>query len=134
MKFLVFNVIVLCSLGYLFTSKPNENFNQWFSNTKDKISNLSKEEVVKTIKKATSSNKLTEDNQIKKTLEKTPETTRKKLFNDFSDLEMTENITAPQPANYDGNPLVQELEISRHSEITQMSKVDIMNNINELQE
>lgn len=67
MKFLVFNVIVLCSLGYLLTSKPNENFNQWFSNTKDKISNLSKEEVVKTIKKATSSNKLIEDNQIKKT-------------------------------------------------------------------
>ena len=36
---------------------PNENFNQWFSNTKDKITNISKEEVVKTIKKATSSNK-----------------------------------------------------------------------------
>lgn len=67
MKFLVFNVIVLCSLGYMLTSKPNENFNQWFSNTKDKISNLSKEEVVKTIKKATSSNKLIEDNEIKKT-------------------------------------------------------------------
>ena len=66
MKFLVFNVIVLCSLGYLLTSKPNENFNQWFSNTKDKITNLSKEEVVKTIKKATSSNKLIEHNQIKK--------------------------------------------------------------------
>ena len=67
MKFLIFNVIVLCSLGYLLTSKPNENFNQWFSNTKDKITNLSKEEVVKTIKKATSSNKLIEDNEIKKT-------------------------------------------------------------------
>ncbi|MDA9806776.1 hypothetical protein OAW68_05590 [Alphaproteobacteria bacterium] len=66
MKFLVFNVIVLCSLGYMLTSKPNENFNQWFSNTKDKITNLSKEEVVKTIKKATSSNKLIEDNEIKK--------------------------------------------------------------------
>ena len=67
MKFLIFNVIVLCSLGYMLTSKPNENFNQWFSNTKDKITNLSKEEVVKTIKKATSSNKLIEDNEIKKT-------------------------------------------------------------------
>nr|BDD44631.1 hypothetical protein 6 [bacterium] len=66
MKFLVFNVIVLCSLGYMLTSKPNENFSQWFSNTKDKITNLSKEEVVKTIKKATSSNKLIEDNEIKK--------------------------------------------------------------------
>ena len=66
MKFLVFNVIVLCSLGYMLTSKPNENFSQWFSNTKDKITNLSKEEVVKTIKKATSTNKLIEDNEIKK--------------------------------------------------------------------
>lgn len=66
MKFLVFNVIVLCSLGYMLTSKPNENFNQWFSNTKEKITNLSKEEVVKTIKKATSNNKLIEDNEIKK--------------------------------------------------------------------
>ena len=67
MKFLVFNVIVLCSLGYLLTSKPNENFNQWFSNTKDKITNISKDEVVKTIKKATSSNKLIDDKQIIKT-------------------------------------------------------------------
>jgi hypothetical protein len=53
----------------MLTSKPNENFNQWFSNTKDKITNLSKEEVVKTIKKATSNNKLIEDNEIKKTPE-----------------------------------------------------------------
>ena len=67
MKFLIFNVIVLCSLGYLLSSKPNENFNQWFSNTKDKITNISKEEVVKTIKKATSSNKSIDDNQITKT-------------------------------------------------------------------
>ena len=66
MKFLIFNVIVLCSLGYLLTSKPNENFNEWLSNTKDKITNISKEEVVKTIKKATSSDKLIKDNQIKK--------------------------------------------------------------------
>ena len=66
MKFLVFNVIVLCSLGYLLTSKPNQNLIQWASNAKDKITNLTKEEVVKTIKKATSSNKLIEDNQIKK--------------------------------------------------------------------
>ena len=81
MKFLIFNVIVLCSLGYLLTSKPNENFNQWFSNTKDKISNLSKEEVVKTIKKATSSNKLIEDNQIKKTSDEIKKANIKKNLN-----------------------------------------------------
>ena len=86
MKFLVFNIIVLCSLGYLLTSKPNENFNQWFSNTKDKISNLSKEEVVKTIKKATSSNKLTEDNQIKKTSDEIKKgNTNKNLNQDEND-------------------------------------------------
>ena len=86
MKFLIFNVIVLCSLGYLLTSKPNENFNQWFSNTKDKISNLSKEEVVKTIKKATSSNKLTEDNQIKKTSDEIKKgNTNKNLNQDEND-------------------------------------------------
>ena len=67
MKFLVFNVIVLCSLGYLLTSKPNQNLIQWASNAKDKITNLTKEEVVKTIRKGTSSHKLIEDNQIKKT-------------------------------------------------------------------
>ena len=86
MKFLIFNVIVLGSLGYLLTSKPNENFNQWFSNTKDKISNLSKEEVVKTIKKATSSNKLTEDNQIKKTSDEIKKgNTNKNLNQDEND-------------------------------------------------
>ena len=53
MKFLIFNVIVFCSLGYLLTSKPNENFNQWISNTKNKISNISKDEVISTFKKAT---------------------------------------------------------------------------------
>ena len=42
MKFLIFNIIVFFSLGYLLTSKPNENFNQWFGNTKDKISQISK--------------------------------------------------------------------------------------------
>ena len=37
MKFLIFNIIVFFSLGYLLTSKPNENFNEWFGNTKNKI-------------------------------------------------------------------------------------------------
>ncbi len=92
MKFLIFNVIVLCSLGYLLTSKPNENFNQWFSNTKDKISNLSKEEVVKTIKKATSSNKLIEDNQIKKTSDEIKKRNNNKNLNqDKNQVKVQEN-------------------------------------------
>ena len=57
MKFLIFNVIVFFSLGYLLTSKPNENFKAWFSNSKDRISQISKKEIVSTIKKATSENK-----------------------------------------------------------------------------
>lgn len=61
MKFLIFNVIVFCALGYLLTSKPNENFNQWIFNTKNKISNISKDEVISTIKKATKETKEIED-------------------------------------------------------------------------
>ena len=101
MKFLVFNVIVLCSLGYLLTSKPNENFNQWFSNTKDKITNLSKEEVVKTIKKATSSNKLIEHNQIKKTSDEI-----KKTSDEIKKVNTNKNLN---PDKNDKNPVkVQE--------------------------
>ncbi len=64
MKFLIFNIIVFFSLGYLLTSKPNENFNQWFGNTKDKISQISKKDIVSTIKKATSKSN---DEEILKT-------------------------------------------------------------------
>lgn len=59
MKFLIFNIIVFCSLGYLLTSQPNENFSEWAGNTKDKLSQISKKEVIETIKKATG-----EKNQI----------------------------------------------------------------------
>ena len=78
MKFLIFNIIVFCSLGYLLTSKPNENFNEWLVNTKEKVSQISKEEVISTVKKATSKNK--KENLVKnlkneeKQKEKTHET------------------------------------------------------------
>ena len=61
MKFLIFNIIVFFSLGYLLTSKPNENFNEWVGNTKNKITQISKKEIISTIKKATSNN---EDKEI----------------------------------------------------------------------
>jgi len=61
MKFLVFNIIVLFSLGYLLTSKPNENFSDWASDKKNKISNLSKDQIVSTIKKATGESKVVRD-------------------------------------------------------------------------
>ena len=63
MKFLIFNVIVFCSLGYLLTSKPNENFNEWLVNTKEKVSQISKEEVVSKVKRATAKNN--EENLVK---------------------------------------------------------------------
>ena len=69
MKFLVFNIIVLFSLGYLLTSKPNENFSDWTSDKKNKISNLSKDQIVSTIKKATAESKVVRDfteNQVNK--------------------------------------------------------------------
>jgi hypothetical protein len=36
--------MVLGCLGYLLMAKPNENFLQWASNTKEKVSKLSKDE------------------------------------------------------------------------------------------
>ena len=56
MKFLIFNAIVFCSLGYLLTSSPNQNFNQWFVDKKDKMVNLSKEDYIKKMKSAVSKN------------------------------------------------------------------------------
>ena len=56
MKFLIFNAIVFCSLGYLLTSSPNQNFNQWFVDKKDKMVSLSKEDYIKKMKSAVSKN------------------------------------------------------------------------------
>lgn len=78
MKFLIFNIIVFCSLGYLLTSQPNENFSEWAGNTKDKLSQISKKEVIETIKKATG-----EKNQIIK-VNKSEDIKNKKSVNENS--------------------------------------------------
>ena len=78
MKFLIFNIIVFCSLGYLLTSQPNENFSEWAGNTKDKLSQISKKEVIETIKKATG-----EKNQIIK-VNKSEDIKDKKSVNENS--------------------------------------------------
>jgi hypothetical protein len=62
MKFLIFNIMVLGCLGYLLMGKPNENFLQWASNTKEKISNVSKEDFLNKIKNAINSNEKKELN------------------------------------------------------------------------
>ena len=67
MKFLIFNIMVLGCLGYLLMAKPNENFLQWASNTKEKVSKLSKDEFFKKINNAVKSK---EKNNLKATKDK----------------------------------------------------------------
>ncbi len=57
MKFLIFNILVLTSLGYIIMSKPNENFLQWATNTKEKVSKLTKEEFLEKISNAVNTEK-----------------------------------------------------------------------------
>ena len=65
MKFLIFNILVFFSLGYLLTSNSNQNFKSWFTDKKDQITNLSKKDYVDKLKTAVSSNT---DNSAKKNL------------------------------------------------------------------
>ena len=67
MKFLIFNVLVFFALGYLLTSNSDQNFNSWFSDKKDQITNLSKKDYVDKLKTAVSSNS---ENSTKKNLTK----------------------------------------------------------------
>lgn len=100
MKFLIFNIIVFCSLGYLLTSQPNENFSEWAGNTKDKLSQISKKEVIETIKKATG-----EKNQIIK-VNKSEDIKNKKsvnenskdiLVNNFKNISSEKNNSVKKP-------------------------------------
>lgn len=52
MKFLIFNLIVFCALGYMLTASPNENFLDWFHKKKDMVTNLTKEDYLKKVKHA----------------------------------------------------------------------------------
>ena len=65
MKFLIFNILVFFALGYLLTSNSNQNFKSWFTDKKDQITNLSKNDYVDKLKTAVSSNT---DNSAKKNL------------------------------------------------------------------
>ena len=92
MKFLIFNIIVFCSLGYLLTSKSNENFIQWTVNTKNKISQISKDEVVSTLKKETAKN--SEEKEIvnlekKENLTETTDLNKNNYKEDFNKKELS---------------------------------------------
>ena len=99
MKFLIFNVIVFCSLGYLLTSKPNENFNEWLVNTKEKVSQISKEEVISKVKRATSKNKeeslvktFKNDKQQKEKLNKINQNNNEKSLNPENNIVKENNL------------------------------------------
>ena len=99
MKFLIFNVIVFCSLGYLLTSKPNENFNEWLVNTKEKVSQISKEEVISKVQRATSKNKeenlvktFKNDKQQEEKLNKINQNNNKKKFNPENNIVKENNL------------------------------------------
>ena len=92
MKFLIFNIIVFCSLGYLLTSKSNENFIQWTVNTKNKISQISKDEVVSTLKKATAKNneeKEIVNSEKKEKLTETSDLNKNNYKEDFNKKELS---------------------------------------------
>ena len=91
MKFLIFNIIIFLSLGYLLTSKPNENFNKWFGSTKDRISQISKEEVISTIKKAT----LKDNNEEIQKISKDKNMDEKKIKNSITKNDPTNVISSP---------------------------------------
>jgi len=100
MKFFIFNIIVFCSLGYLLTSKSNENFNEWLVNTKEKVSQITKEEVISTVKRATSKNKeenlvktvKIEDKQQKEKIDKFNQGSNQKIVNDQNDNQKENNL------------------------------------------
>ena len=100
MKFFIFNIIVFCSLGYLLTSKSNENFNEWLVNTKEKVSQITKEEVISTVKKATSKNKeenlvktlINEDKQQKEKIDEFDQNNKQKNINYQNDKEKENNL------------------------------------------
>ena len=100
MKFFIFNIIVFCSLGYLLTSKSNENFNEWLVNTKEKVSQITKEEVISTVKRATSKNKeenlvktvKIEDKQQKEKIDKFYQGSNQKIANEQNDNQKENNL------------------------------------------
>tara|TARA_S200000501_G_scaffold299680_1_gene286507 strand:+ start:147 stop:650 length:504 start_codon:yes stop_codon:yes gene_type:complete len=87
-------------LGYLLTSKSNENFNEWLVNSKEKISQITKEEVISTVKKATSKNKeenlvktlINEDKQQKEKIDEFDQNNKQKNINHQNDKEKENNL------------------------------------------
>ena len=143
MKFLIFNIIVFCSLGYLLTSKSNENFIQWTVNTKNKISQISKDEVVSTLKKATA--RKNEEKEIvnlekKENLTETSDLNKNNYKEDFNKKELSNleskknnlrirNILDEILAEKKINKLNNEIKIKDTNEISSPKETVIVKNI-----
>jgi len=143
MKFLIFNIIVFCSLGYLLTSKSNENFIQWTVNTKNKISQISKDEVVSTLKKATAKN--IEEKEIvnlekKENLTETTDLNKNNYKEDFNKKELSNleskknnlrirNILDEILAEKKINKLNNEIKIKDTNEISSPKETVIVKNV-----
>ena len=143
MKFLIFNIIVFCSLGYLLTSKSNENFIQWTVNTKNKISQISKDEVVSTLKKATAKN--IEEKEIvnlekKENLTETTDLNKNNYKEDFNKKELSNleskknnlrirNILDEILAEKKINKLNNKIKIKDTNEISSPKETVIVKNI-----
>ena len=149
MKFIIFNIIVFCSLGYLLTSKPNENLNQWLGNTKNKLSNITSTDVTATIKKAVSKNTATEEviseknketNKIKNVKDKNNDfkireiinkilVEKNKNKNGFDDIKDVNEITIPKASKLNNTKVSNETTITKASELTNPKSVVIVKNI-----
>ena len=143
MKFLIFNIIVFCSLGYLLTSKSNENFIQWTVNTKNKISQISKDEFVSTLKKATAKN--IEEKEIvnlekKENLTETTDLNKNNYKEDFNKKELSNleskknnlrirNILDEILAEKKINKLNNEIKIKDTNEISSPKETVIVKNV-----
>ena len=153
MKFIIFNIIVFCSLGYLLTSKPNENLNQWLGNTKNKLSNITSTDITATIKKAVNKNTATEDvvseknketNKIKNVKDKNNDfkireiinkilveknKNKNKNKNTFDDIKAENKITIPKASRLNNTKVLNETTTPEASELTDPKSVVIVKNI-----
>ena len=153
MKFIIFNIIVFCSLGYLLTSKPNENLNQWLGNTKNKLSNITSTDVTATIKKAVSKNTAAEEiiseknketNKIKNVKDKNNDfkireiinkilveknKNKNKNKNGFDDIKDVNEITIPKASKLNNTKVSNETTIPKASELINPKSVVIVKNI-----
>ena len=122
MKFLIFNIIVSFSLGYLLFSKPNENFNEWIGNAKTKVSEITKKEIISSLKKATN-NKIKKPNINNVILEQKNEEDNLKVSNNVNETAINKNnIDVKKPTNEQQNIKQLIKQVLMDKKINQLTK------------